>query len=328
MPKVSVIIPTWNGKQFLQVCLDSLSQQTYGDFETILVDNGSSDGTVPYVREHYPWVTLVELAENCGFSGGNNRGLQECSGEYIVTLNNDTQTAPDFLTELVKAVEADGKIGMVAAKMLNFHQNGRIDSIGINATTNGMGQNIGVGEQDAGQHDTTVEPFGACAGAALYRRTMLEETGFFDGDFFAYYEDLDLAWRGRLSGWRAVKAPGAVVQHIHSATGGRMSAFTVYHVHRNKWYVLLKNWPITLILIHLHRIILQDLAALILAALRGRLAAALRARLRVLGDLPVILRKRHAVQSLRTAPVLEIEQLLTSGNSMLQVFVRKMGSGV
>lgn len=328
MSKVSVIIPTWNGRQFLQNCLDSLLRQTYQDFETILVDNGSSDGTAPYVREHYPWVKLVVLTENIGFSGGNNRGLQECSGEHIVTLNNDTRTAPDFLAELVKAVEADTTIGMVAAKMLNFHQKGRIDSIGINATTSGMGQNIGVGEQDTEQHDTPVEPFGACAGAALYRRKMLDETGFFDEDFFAYYEDLDLAWRGRLSGWRAVKAPGAVVQHIHSATGGRMSTFTVYHVHRNKWYVLLKNWPMPLILKHLHRIILQDLGSLILATLRGRLAAALRARLRVLGDLPAIHRKRQAVQSLRKVPVSEIERLLTSGSSMLQVFVRKMGSGV
>lgn len=328
MPAISVIIPTWNGKVFLRGCLDALSAQTCRDFETILVDNGSTDGTSAYIKEQYPWVNLVELAENRGFSGANIRGLGECRGTYIVTLNNDTQVQQDFLEQLLQAVRSDDSIGMVAAKMLNFHQTGRIDSVGVNATTSGMGQNIGVGEHDAGQYDTPRDVFGACAGAALYRRKMLDEIGFFDDDFFAYYEDLDLAWRGRLSGWRCVTAPRAVVWHVHSATSGRMSPFTTYQVQRNKWYVLLKNWPSALIFRHLHRILLQDLASLVLATLRGRLAAALRARLAVMGNLPGILRKRQAVQSLRKVPVGELELLLVPCSSMLNVFVRKMGSGV
>lgn len=328
MPLISVIIPTWNGKQHLQTCLDALLRQTCGNFETILVDNGSRDGTAAFVRERYPWVKLVELSENRGFSGGNNRGLTECRGEYIVTLNNDTRVSAVFLEELLTAARRDPAIGIVAAKMLNFHRTGRIDSVGVKATTSGMGQNIGVGEHDSGQYDLPGEVFGACAGAALYRRTMLDAIGFFDEDFFAYYEDLDLAWRGRLSGWRCVSAPRAVVWHVHSATGGRMSPFTVYHVQRNKWYVIVKNWPAALIVRNLHRILLQDLASLVLATLRGRVAAAVRARLRVLGDLPVMLRKRQAVQLLRTVPVGELERLLVPGGSMLGAFLRKMGSGV
>ncbi|KAA0893318.1 glycosyltransferase family 2 protein [Oryzomonas rubra] len=328
MPMISIIILTWNGKTFLQPCLDALAAQSYRDFETILVDNGSRDGSADYVRNAYPWVRLVELPENVGFAEGNNRGLAVAQGAHIVTLNNDTAVQPEFLAELVAAVEADPGIGMVAAKMLNFYRTGRIDSVGVRPTTAGLGINIGVGEADEGQYDVPSEVFGPCAGAALYRRAMLEEIGFFDGDFFAYYEDLDLAWRGRLAGWRAVTAPRAVVYHVHSATGGRMSPFTVYQVQRNKWYVLLKNWPPTLLLRHLPRILAWDGAALLLALVRGRFVPALRARLHVLRDLPPLLRKRREIARLRRLNDAQIAGLLARGASPVGIFLRKMGSGV
>lgn len=325
---VSIIILNWNGKQLLQECLDSLAAQTCRDFETILVDNGSTDGSTAYVREHYPWVRLVTLPENTGFSGGNNRGLAECHGDYIVTLNNDTKVDPGFLAELLRSAEADPRVGMVAAKILNFFETGRIDSVGIRATTAGLGVNRGVGEADRGQYDTSDEVFGPCAGAALYRRAMLDEVGFFDTAFFAYYEDTDLAWRAQLAGWRCVTAPGAVVYHVHSATSGRMSPFTVYQVQRNKWYTIVKNWPGRLILKHITQIICYDLGALVLVALRGRLGGALRARLHVLRDLPLLLRKRREIQALCKVTVSDVERLLEPSGSSLQTFKRKMGSGV
>jgi GT2 family glycosyltransferase len=328
LPLVSLIILNWNGKGFLKECLDSLSKQLYRGFETILVDNGSTDGSAVYVHEYYPWVNLVELPENIGFSGGNNRGLAECRGDYIVTLNNDTKVETEFIAELVKMAEADSTIGMVAAKMLNFYETDRIDSVGIRVTTAGLGVNRGVGEKDEGQYDISGEVFGACAGAALYRRAMLDEVDFFDPTFFAYYEDVDLAWRGRLAGWRCVTAPGAVVYHAHSATSGRMSPFTVYQVQRNKWYTILKNWPGRLLLKHCPQIIWYDLGAMVLAALRGRLRAALWARLHVLRDLPLLLRKRREIQALRKVRVFEVERSLEHGGSPLQTFKRKMGSGV
>lgn len=321
---VSVIILNWNGKKFLQECLDSLAAQTCREFETILVDNGSTDGSAAYLMEHFPWVRLVTLPENTGFSGGNNRGLAECRGDYIVTLNNDTKVDPEFLAELMKAAEADPQVGMVAAKMLNFFETGRIDSVGIRATRNGMGYNIGVGEQDCGQYDTPQEVFGACAGAALYRRTMLDEVGFFDTEFFAYYEDTDLAWRARLAGWRCVTAPGAVVYHVHSATSGRMSPFTVYQVQRNKWYVLLKNWPASLLLKNFPLIAAFDLAALVLAVLRGRGLAAFKARLDVLKSIPRLLRVRNKVQRMRIISGADVERLFTRGEGALSTFRRKM----
>jgi GT2 family glycosyltransferase len=328
MALVSIIILTWNGKRFLKDCLDSLAAQSFRDFETVLVDNGSTDGSAGFVREAYPRVLLISLPENIGFAGGNNRALKECSGEFIVTLNNDTKLETGFLAALVAGAEADPAIGMVAAKMLNFYEKGRIDSVGVRVAPNGMGQNIGVGEQDCGQYDVATNVFGPCAGAALYRRTMLEEIGFFDSDFFAYYEDLDLAWRGRLAGWQAVTAPKAVVYHVHSATGGRMSPFTVYHVQRNKWYVMLKNWPPVLLLRNLLRILSYDMAALLLALLRGQLVPALRARCHVLRDLPVLIRKRRKVARLRRLGDDQIEGLLVTGDSPLRIFMRKIGSGV
>ncbi len=321
---VSVIILTWNGRAYLKACLDSLAAQTYCDFETILVDNGSSDGSVEYVRSAYPWVRLLELTENIGFAGGNNRALKECSGKFIVTLNNDTKLEPGFLAALVAAAEGDPAIGMVAAKMLNFYEKRRIDSVGVRIALNGMGQNIGVGEQDNGQYDVATEVFGPCAGAALYRRAMLEEVGFFDPAFFAYYEDLDLAWRGRLAGWRSVTAPDAVVYHVHSATSGKMSPFTVYHVQRNKWFVIIKNWPVSLIMKRLSLIVLFDLAAFVLATLRGRGFAGIKARFDVLKSLSRLLRERDKVQSRCTISDADIEKLFAHGEGALSTFCRKM----
>ena len=324
MPLVSVIILNWNGKKYLAECLDSLAAQSYRDFETVLVDNGSTDGSAACVREAYPWVRLVELPENVGFAGGNNRGLEMAKGEFIVTLNNDTKADPRFLEELLRPARAAPEVGKVAAKMLNFFEPGRIDSVGVRIATNGMGQNIGVGERDTGQYDTPAQVFGPCAGAALYRRTMVDQVGFFDPSFFAYYEDLDLAWRGRMAGWQAVTAPKAVVLHVHSATSGKMSPFTVYQVQRNKWFVLLKNWPVSLLVKCFPLIAAFDLAALVLAALRGRGLAALKARLDVLKSIPRLLRDRNGVQRMRAISGADVERLLTRGEGALSTFRRKM----
>lgn len=324
MPRVSVIILNWNGRKHLKECLDALRDQTCRDFETVLLDNGSSDGSVSYLQESFPWVRLVALPENLGFAEGNNRALEESSGEFIVTLNNDTKVEPGFLAALVAAAEADPSIGMVAAKMLNFFEKGRIDSVGVRITANGMGQNIGVGELDRGQYDAPAEVFGPCAGAALYRREMLDQVGFFDSTFFAYYEDLDLAWRGRLAGWRAVTAPDAVVHHVHSATSGKMSPFTVYQVQRNKWFVLFKNWPAPLLIRHLPLVLFFDLAAFALALLRGRGLSALRARLDVVRNLPRLLSERRRVRGMCSISADEVERLFTGGEGALSTFRRKM----
>lgn len=323
--KISIIVLNWNGRQFLPECLDSLAAQTLRDFEVVLVDNGSADGSAQLVRDAYPWVKLVELPENVGFAAGNNGGLEAAAGEYIVALNNDTRVEPDFVAELLAAAQASPGAGMVAAKMLNYFDPGRIDAIALKIGVNGLGYNIGFGERDAGQYDGDVAAFGPCGGAALYRRAMVDQIGFFDPDFFAYYEDFDLAWRGRLAGWECICAPRAVVYHVHSATSGEWSSFKVYQTHRNKWYVIVKNWPAALLVRHLPALLLADVAALCLAVLKGRGWAAVRARFDFLLSLGSLLRKRDQIQGTRKLSDREAAALFSPHEHPFRTLLRKLG---
>lgn len=322
--KVSVIILTWNGQEYLKECLDSLAAQTYCGFETILVDNGSSDGSVDYVRSTYPWVRLIELPENVGFAEGNNCGLGLALGTYIVALNNDTKVDPEFLAELVRVADNDARTGMVAARMRNYYRPELIDAAGLKIGCNGLGYNIGIGEIDDGRFDN-VSLFGPCGGAALYRREMLDKIGFFDPDFFAYYEDFDLAWRARLAGWKALAAPRALVYHVHSATGGEMSRFKVYYTQRNKWFVIVKNWPSGLFWRNLASILSADLGALCLALLCGRGVAGVRARIDVLRSLVRLLQKRREVQGTRILSDQQVASLFSPHEHIFLTFMRKMG---
>jgi GT2 family glycosyltransferase len=323
--KISVIVLNWNGRQFLPECLDSLAAQTIGDFEVVLVDNGSTDGSARCLREDYPWVKLIELPINIGFAAGNNCGFEAATGEFIVALNNDTRLEPDFLAELLTVAQASPKVGMVAAKMLNYFERERIDAIALKIGINGLGYNIGYGEQDLGQYDGTVTAFGPCGGAALYRRTMIEQIGFFDPEFFAYYEDFDLAWRGRLAGWECACAPRAVVYHVHSATSGEWSPFKVYQTHRNKWYVIVKNWPSSLIFRRLPSLLFADVASFALALARGRGSAALRARLDFLRNLSSLLRKRVQVQRKQVLSDRQVGQLFSPHEHPFRTLLRKLG---
>lgn len=324
-PLVSVIVLNWNGRKFLKECLDSLLRQSYDDFEVIFVDNGSSDGSPEFVRSNYPNVRVLALPQNIGFAAGNNVGLDHCRGEFVVTLNNDTKVDPEFVSRLVAAGKADDRIGLVAAKMLNYYHTDRIDSVGLTVAGNGLGYNKGIAEVDRGQYKEPGPVFGPCGGAALYRRAMLSEMGFFDGDFFAYYEDFDLAWRCRLAGWQAVTAPGAVVYHIHSATSGEWSPFKVYHTHRNKWYVIVKNWPTTILISYLPKVLCYDIAALILAAMRGQGKSALKARLDLLRHLPTLIKKRKEIQSRRMLTDGQVLSLFSRYESPIRTFMRKRG---
>ncbi|BDV41763.1 glycosyl transferase [Geotalea uraniireducens] len=321
-PLVSVIVLTWNGIRFLSGCLGALADQTFRGFEVVLVDNGSDDGSARYVQEEFPWVRVVDLPKNLGFAEGNNRGLAAAQGELIVTLNNDTLAEPDFLAELVVAAERCPDAGMIAALLVNFYDPERIDAAGIAPGADGIGYCLGHGAPVGRPWDEPRDVFGPSAGAALYRREMIDEIGFFDADFFAYGEDFDLAWRGQLGGWRCMTAPRAVVRHVHSATSGTGSPFTIYHIHRNKWYVLLKDWPTRLLVKHLPRILLADLAAFLVALLKGRGGAAGRARWAVLAALPRLLAKRRE-QAGKKFPI-PLERLFARG-VLLATLKRKLG---
>ena len=244
-PVVSIIIVNWNGLVHLPDCLDSLAAQTFRDFEVVLVDNGSEDGSVSFVRKRYPWVQVVPLQENVGFASGNNRGLEHSKGDYIVTLNNDTRAEPEWLEILVRVADAHPRAGMVGSRICSFSEPDIIDSIGMGICRDGMSRGRFRNRRWSELHLPDVDDIlfpSACV--ALYRRAMLEETGFFDDDFFAYAEDSDLGLRGRLADWKAVAATQAVVYHKYSQTGGKLSPFKVYLVERNHYWVVWKNFPL------------------------------------------------------------------------------------
>jgi hypothetical protein len=242
---VSVIIPNWNGKHFLKTCLDSLNTQTFRDIEIIIVDNGSTDGSVRFLNENYPEVRIVEFAENRGFSAAVNTGIREAGGEYIALLNNDTEVDSRWLEELVNALERHPEAGFCASKMLNYYRRNIIDTTGDGFSRYGLAFKRGGRKEDGLEYGREEHLFGACAGAAIYRRELFDEIGLFDEDFFAYLEDVDISFRAQLKGFRCLYVPTAVVYHMMGGTSGgkgyspkRMAGKVV-----NKLFVLIKDMP-------------------------------------------------------------------------------------
>jgi len=244
MPAVSVIIVNYNGAHLLDDCLTSLVRQTWRDFEVVFVDNGSTDNSVERARAIFPGIRCLELSENTGFTGGNNEGIRHANGRYVVLLNNDTESDPRFLEELVLAAERRPEIGMVAPRILNFRDREEIDSVGgLVLCPDGIGQGRGRGEKDRGQYDGLDEILMPSGCAALYRKAMLDDVGLFDERFFAYCEDTDLGLRGRWAGWAAVSSPRAVVYHKYSASSGAYSPVKMRLVERNHYLTAVKTLP-------------------------------------------------------------------------------------
>lgn len=289
--RVSVIIVNWNGVYWLKQCLPALFEQTYRDFETIIVDNGSTDDSVKWVEEHFPDVTLICNDSNLGFAPANNIGIRASSGEYIVTLNNDTLPASEWLAELVKGISFSVSVGMVASKIILWEQPEILDSTGIEVDWAGIGWNRNWG-YPVDTSFISEDVFGPSAAAALYRRNMLEQIGLFDEDFFAYYEDVDLAWRGQTAGWACRYISTAQVYHHHSATSGRDSVLKTFLLNRNKIWAILKNyhwldmiwaWPL---------ILSSDLISWIFQTVRTQGSTPTRARLQAAKKAKQMLAKR------------------------------------
>jgi GT2 family glycosyltransferase len=312
-PVVSVVIPNWNGAEHLPTCLDSLRQQTLGDVEVIVVDNGSTDGSVQLLEGRYPEVGVLALGKNLGFAGACNVGMRAARGGFIVLLNNDTEVDAAWLEEVVGAFERHPGAGMVASKMLLFDRRDVFHTAGDFYRVDGVPGNRGVWERDEGQYDEEVFVFGACGGSAAYRRAMLEQVGMLDEDFFYSCEDVDLAWRAQLVGWRCIYAPRAVVYHKLSATGGGTTAS--FYDGRNTIYLLVKDYPGDLWRSY-WRAVLRRQLRIAGEALRAWRGAAARARLKgqLVGSflgLPRMLPKRRAVQGSRTVDRAYLERVLT-----------------
>lgn len=250
LPRVAVIIPNWNTRRWLPGCLDGLRAQTFRDFDVLLVDNGSSDGSVTFVQTEYPEVHIVALPENSGFAAAVNRGIANTQGEYVALLNVDTQPTPAWLGALAAALDAaPPDVGGIASKMLQLADPTRIDNAGDTLSWYGSARKQGMGEP---AHGYTIprEVFSICAGAALYRREFLQTVGTFDERFESYLEDIDLGLRGRLLGYRFSYEPAAEILH-QSHGAGTPHACYVTLMMRNRLAVLTKNIPLRLLLKHL-----------------------------------------------------------------------------
>jgi GT2 family glycosyltransferase len=299
-PIVSIIIPNWNGRHHLQACLSSLRSQTFTDFESILVDNNSSDGSQEFVVDNFPEVRLIALDRNLGFTGGCNAGYEVANGSFIVLLNNDTEVDSEWLSALVDAFHRYPEAGILASKVMLFDRRDHFHSAGDWYGVDGIPGNRGVWQRDQGQYDQEEKVFSACGAAAAYRRSLIEEIGFLDDDFFFSCEDVDMGWRAHLAGWGVMYVPGAVVYHKLKATGGSLTGS--YYDGRNFLYLIWKNYPSSLIARNFFKILWAQLR-ISGNALRHWRGAAARARLRgQLAGLTTVLRalpKRRQILSNR-----------------------------
>ena len=240
---ISVIIPNYNGKKYLRECLDSIYNMQAVDFEVIVIDNASQDDDFKWIDE-YNNIQFHQLDKNYGFSRAVNEGIYRAKGEYVLLLNNDTVVEKDFGAELVKVIEDDEQIFAVSSKMIAYHNRNLIDDAGDEYNLLGWTKKRGDG-RPAEEFVQTKRVFSACAGAALYRRSVFDEIGYFDENFFAYMEDVDISYRANIYGYKNVYCPTAKVYHIGSATSGsRYNAFKVKLAARNNIYVAYKNMPI------------------------------------------------------------------------------------
>lgn len=248
-PLISVIIVHYNGRECLEDSLGSLKKQTYTNFEIIIVDNGSMDDSVPFVRKTYPEVEVIYSKKN-NFCAGNNIGIEKALGKYVLILNNDTELHSNCLEHLAMAVESsDHTVGMWATKILNYYDRTLIDSTGLVIYPDGISRGRGRLEKDSGQFDLTEEVCFPSGCAGLYNKDILKSLGSFDEDFEFYLEDSDVGFRFRLAGWKCIYIPEAKIYHKYSFSMGKYSPRKVFLIERNRIWLLIKNYPISLLVL-------------------------------------------------------------------------------
>jgi GT2 family glycosyltransferase len=328
-PLLHVLVINWNGREHLRDCFDSLLTSHYENARFVLVDNGSTDGSAAFVREQYghdPRVEILELPKNHGWSGGNNAGMRralDAGAEYVFLLNNDTRVAPDVFEKTVALAESHPEIGVVAPKMVLFGQPFVINSVGLLCSRAGASWDLGAGRLDSPQWDRLEPVIGACGGACLIRTEALRKTGLLPEAFVIYLDDLDLCLRVWDAGYEVRPCPDAAVEHKFSASmgeGGR-ARYKYYLATRNRFLVVLRNFPLLRIAQCLPWIVLAELKSLGRAALDGlwwRIGAHFRAWASALVNLPGALRwrrerKKQGLSMGRFWPMIHREHLFCPG---------------
>lgn len=267
--EVSVVIPNFNGIAFLDSVLASLEGQTLSNFEVILVDNGSTDGSCSFVTANYPWVHLIELSENFGFCGAVNAGIRAAKAPYVLLLNNDTEVKEDFVEEMLAAIRRHKNAFSCGARMVQYHDRDRLDDVGNYYCALGWSFARGRGK-DIHAYETEDKIFSACAGAAIYRKKIIEKIGYFDEEHFAYLEDTDIGYRAIIYGYENWYAPKAIVYHVGSGTSGsRYNQFKTRYSSRNNIYLIYKNMPLLQIILNLPFLAVGFLIKFLFFAVKG-----------------------------------------------------------
>jgi GT2 family glycosyltransferase len=342
-PDISVIVVNWNRRELLRACLESLARQAGAGFETILVDNGSTDGSLEMAGGEFagrPELALRILAnrENRGFCAANNQGIAAARGRFIALLNNDAEAEPGWLVALRRALEGSPGVGMAASKILVWEDPARIDKAGHLIYPDGQNRGRGSGEPDLGQYDLPEEVLWPDGCAAMYKRAMLDQIGGFDEDFFAYGDDAELGLRGRIAGWRCLYVPEAVVRHRRGATLGLGSARRLELIERNRVLLAAKLFPWSLLWLN-PAYYAARLSAGVWAALRGqgeishfpgiqgKLRAAmafLKGDLAALRMLPRMLKKRAAMRGIRKLTPRQVRELILGHRISLRALSRRV----
>jgi len=306
---ISIIIVNWNGKDLIKDCLVSVSNQSYNDYEVIVVDNGSADGSVEFVKNNFPSAIVVPLSENKGFTGGNIEGFKQSRGDFIVLLNNDAILTERWLENMWMAINSDVTIGLCSSKIIIEGTN-KIDSAGDIFTYAFTGTKIGE-YQDAELYSERKLVPGACAAAVMYRKSMLDEIGFLDEDFFLNHEDTDLNLRAWLSGWKCLFVPEAVVYHKVSASIGNLSDVAVYYFARNNEWVWIKNTPLLLLIKYLPQRVIYEMSSFgYFCIVKRKWRPFIKGKIAALLKLPLMLRKRKEIQKLIKLSNQEIQKEL------------------
>lgn len=324
-PLVSIVIPNFNGKAHLGTCLSSLQNLTYRNFEIILVDNGSTDGSTEFVKVNYPNVKVLFNHKNLGFAEGCNVGMRNSKGEYVALLNNDTEVDSKWLEELILVAESDPQIGICASKMIMFHDRKVLNSAGGEYDAYGFGHDRGLYEIDCSQYSRMEEVFFACGGAMLIRKDVLEKVGLFDSRYFMYGEDVDLCWRVRLHGLKVVYVPSSVVYHKY---GGSMKPVTLQRFHltnRNSLCSTLKNYDSESLATALLRFFSIKTGEFFLFLMTKRINASI-ALLEMLfwniRNFPDTWKERKRVQTLRRVSDKQIKRLLIKESIEIKWFMQ------
>ena len=306
MTRVSIVIPNWNQSALLAATLRTLRAQTWQDFEVIVVDNGSADDSRYMVARDFPETRLIALPENVGFARATNIGLKASKAELLVCLNNDVECEPAWLAALVRAIDARPEAGSVASLMLDAKRPGIIDAAGDAMSL--VAWNVGHGEADGPRFREPREILSACAGAAIYRRGVFEAIGWFDENFFAWFEDVDLGIRAQLAGFRCWYEPAAVVRHWGSATAQAMSDRKVFLTVRNGLMLFFKTMPAGRVLLWGPLVLAWPWADWFMT---GRpFLVTVRGWFAFWGQLPRVIAGRRAVYAARRVPTSRLTSLL------------------